>query len=554
MNEERIFRQKFKKYKKKLEVLEKNEWAIISESVKKSVVQILSITYEYDNKRPYLTPPDNQARGSGFIIYSNNDKILIMTNAHVVDEAKLVYIKFECCDLNLKANVIGICVQKDLALIEMSKKELEKINIKPVPLEFGNSQYLNDTDPVLVVGYPLGEKNIKFTTGVLSGNQMEYNLLYDRKVSYAQISAAVNPGNSGGPLIDLSGKVIGVNSAGIQMAGDIIAQNVSYAIPSHIILSVFYNLKDKNKNSKLIDILDDNFKWNNCNQDLILSMGGDSDITGVYINKVSDDNFLKLKDGDVLIELEIDDIYSIDNIFNILVESDNLLEICKKSNKIKIQIDNFGIVKLFIDNKEHEWSKKRKLILNEILDSIVLNSNVKVSVLRDGKIVNYNCVADLSNSKGIKPCIPIYEDVDWEICCGCCFTKLTTDIILEINSNNTDSFSPHLQFLMGEKSLNNWICISNIFANTDAYETNIINHNDVDIISKICGEKIDSMDKLRQVLLKNKKKYITIDFENGKRLVVSDLDNKASKIDKDIYEMNNIHYPSEFTTKWLEEI
>ena len=80
---------------------------------------------------------------------------------------------------------------------------------------------------------------------------------------------------------------------------------------------------------------------------------------------------------------------------------------------------------------------------------------------------------------------------------------------------------------MGEKSLNNWICISNIFANTDAYETNIINHNDVDIISKICDEKIDSMDKLRQVLLKNKKKYITIDFENGKRLVVSDLNNKA---------------------------
>ena len=90
-------------------------------------------------------------------------------------------------------------------------------------------------------------------------------------------------------------------------------------------------------------------------------MGGTSDITGVYINKVSDDNFLKLKDRDVLIELEIDDIYSIDNIFNIVVESDNLLEICKKSNKIKIQIDNFGIVKLFIDNKEHVIGVKKKI-------------------------------------------------------------------------------------------------------------------------------------------------------------------------------------------------
>ena len=81
-----------------------------------------------------------------------------MTNAHVIDEGKIVYVKFECCDTNVKADVIGICVQKDLAIIEINKDEIKKIDSIPDALEFGNSQYLNDTDPVLVVGYPLGEK------------------------------------------------------------------------------------------------------------------------------------------------------------------------------------------------------------------------------------------------------------------------------------------------------------------------------------------------------------------------------------------------------------
>ena len=51
-----------------------------------------------------------------------------MTNAHVIDEGKIVYVKFECCDTNVKADVIGICVQKDLAIIEINKDEIKKID------------------------------------------------------------------------------------------------------------------------------------------------------------------------------------------------------------------------------------------------------------------------------------------------------------------------------------------------------------------------------------------------------------------------------------------
>ena len=554
MSENIGHKQKYLKYKKKLEVLEKNEWANISENIRKSVVQIIAITYEYDHQRPYLIPPENEARGSGFLIYSSNEKILIMTNAHVIDEAKIVYVKFECCDTNVKADVIGICVQKDLAIIEISKDEIKKIDSIPEALEFGNSQYLNDTDPVLVVGYPLGEKNIKFTTGVLSGNQMEYNLLYNRKVSYIQISAPVNPGNSGGPLIDLRGKVIGVNSAGIEMSGGVITQNVSYAIPSHIILSIYHSLLDKKKDNKLVDILGDNFKWNNSSSDLILSMGGSNNLNGIYINKVSDNNFLKLKNGDILTELHIDDIYGIDNIFKLLLKYEDSKKIYKKANKMIIKIDNYGIIKLYVNNEEHLWSKKRKLILNELLDSIVLNSKIIVKVLRNRELISYECDALIDCKTGVNPILPTYEKLDWEICCGCCFTKLTTDLILHSNRTTKEEFSPHIQYLMDDKIVSNWICVSNVFADTTAYETNLVEHNSIDIVSKICNEKVETMDDLRKILLKNKKKYITIDFENGKRLVVSDLNNKASQIDKDIYKSNQLKYPTKFTEEWLKTI
>ena len=85
-------------------------------------------------------------------------------------------------------------------------------------------------------------------------------------------------------------------------------------------------------------------------------MGGSNDLNGIYINKVSDNNFLKLKNGDILTELHIDDIYGIDNIFKLLLKHEDSKKLYKISNKMIIKIDNYGIVKLYVNNKEHLWS------------------------------------------------------------------------------------------------------------------------------------------------------------------------------------------------------
>ena len=565
------YEKKYLKYLKKIELLNKKKsdndlnekemkggmneelnWSKISDKIRKSVVQIISITYETDYKRPYLEPPDGLARGSGFIIYSTKDKLLIMTNAHVVEDARFVLVRTEQTeDMDLKGNVIGICFEKDLAIIELEKDEIEKLMPLPESLEFDDDRDLDDTTPVLVSGYPLGEKNIKVTTGVISGNQVEHSIEFDRDISYMQISAAVNPGNSGGPLFNKYGKVIGVNSAGIKSE---VAQNVSYAIPTHVILSVFNELVKSE--DKIIRPLVNDFMWNNTNNELIQTVCGE-DISGIYIYDATDDNFLKLKKKDILIELEIQDICGIKDIFKLLLEEHDENELYDNADKIVVKLDNKGSVKL-LKNNDVLYSK-RKLSLSEVIDSIVINSNVKVKVCRDKEIISYDLKANTYKNDGIKLVFPEYEKIDYEICLGCCFTPLTKQLILNRNSDKLEELleemskiNPLEKFLTEKYKKKSWICISNIFPNTPAYDTYIIDSKNIDIINKINGKKIRSMDKLRNILLDNKNKYISIEFENGKMLVISDIDSNARIIDKQIYQEHNIKILNDFTEKWLD--
>lgn len=239
------------------------DWPRISNNVRASVVQIYSISYILDPEHPYIQPPSKLARGSGFIIYSSEDQVLIMTNSHVVEDAKTVYVRTEQTHTeDLKSTVIGVCPSKDLALVLLDKREIKKLNPLPPALKFCDDRIYMDSIPVMVAGYPLGKENLKFTTGVLSGNQNEYDIEFDRYVSYLQITAAVNPGNSGGPLFNSKGEVIGVNSAGITFS-----QNIAFAIPTHIIVSVLNDLLHIDQT--VISSFNYGFDWNNTSPELL---------------------------------------------------------------------------------------------------------------------------------------------------------------------------------------------------------------------------------------------------------------------------------------------
>ena len=523
------------------------DWPLIGNKVRHSVVQVYSIDYEINPKYPYIQPHDRLARGSGFIIHSSKSKILIMTNSHVVENGKNVFIRTEQTqNIDLKANVIGICPAKDLALIELDKYEISKLETLPPSLDFCDDRKYLDSIPVMVAGYPLGKENLKFTTGVLSGNQNEYEIEHDRYKSYLQISAAVNPGNSGGPLFNSNGEIIGVNSAGYTFS-----QNIAYAIPSHIIITVLHDLL--NTPNKIVSTFNYGFKWNNSSKELIEKYSDDCDLSGIYINKVNNINILKLKDGDILHQIQFNNICSIKNIWETIIQklNKNIEKLYKNAEKLTAIIDNYGIVKIYSKNIEYEWSKNRKLNVNELLDAITNNAELQITVIRNKKLYTYNTRTENIKTDGIVSILPNYKPLDWEICLGCCFTPLSIPLV-EMTSTKIDQDNEDLHyFLIDKYREKNWIALTHIFPETDTYKSHILNKDEIGVITKIGKYDVTTMDELRTAINNEKGKFITIDFENGKRMVISDIDKKARIMDKKIYENNKIKL-TEFGKKWTQ--
>lgn len=542
---------KYVKYKEKYinEKKKMNSWQEIGNNIRNSVVQVNVPSYSFLYNKPYILPEDKLASGSGFIIYSDKNKILIITNSHVVCDGNEIIIRTEQTNnMDIKCNVVNICNEKDIALLELQKNEIKKFKTIPKSLQIADSRRCDDTEEVMAVGYPLGMDTIKFTTGVLSGNQMRYDLEYNRNISYFQISAAINEGNSGGPLINKNGEVIGINTSGI-----LEAQNISFAIPSNIIISIIYDLINLKSKYKILDIVDNNFEMCNVNKSFyeILNLNNLNQELGIYISNILKTNCLKLKKGDILYKIKLKDIWSLENLYNIneLLHLKNINEIYKKGDDLDILIDNYGIIKILNkDNSEHIWTKKRKIKIFEFLDSMPNNLNIELFIIRNKKNINYKVITNLSKKKGILFEIPIYKELEWEICLGCCFTKLSHQLLFKKDISLEDLKLS--KYLFEPYRSKEFLTITNIFPNTDAYESHLLKDNNILIIEKINNHKIKNISDLEKVLKKYGDNYFTIDFYNGERLVISNKKNKARIKDKEIYEKMKIKLPSKFAEYW----
>ena len=174
-------------------------------------------------------PPERSGLGSGFIIAANG---YVVTNAHVVKGAS--EIKVGLYDgRELIAELIGEDARTDLALLRIEATGLPTLIL-------GDSDELNVGQWVLAIGAPFGFEHTA-TQGIVSA--VSRSLPRDNYVPFIQTDVAVNPGNSGGPLFDLDGQVIGINSQIYSRTGGY--QGVSFAIPANLAKSVIARLKDK---------------------------------------------------------------------------------------------------------------------------------------------------------------------------------------------------------------------------------------------------------------------------------------------------------------------
>ena len=177
---------------------------------------------------------ENKSLGSGFII-SNEGHIL--TNAHVVDQADEVTVRLSD-KREYKARVLGADKRTDVALIKIEATNLPRVTL-------GDPNKLKVGEWVVAIGSPFGFDN-SVTAGIVSAKGR--SLPQENFVPFIQTDAAVNPGNSGGPLFNMKGEVVGINSQIYSRTGGFMG--LSFAIPIDIAMDVQAQLRSTGRVSR----------------------------------------------------------------------------------------------------------------------------------------------------------------------------------------------------------------------------------------------------------------------------------------------------------------
>jgi serine protease Do len=159
------------------------------------------------------------ASGSGFVIHQDG---LILTNNHVIVNASEITV-FTDDGTEYAATLVGRDLTHDLAVIRIQATGLK-------PVEFARVATADLGSEVVVFGYPLGSSDLNVTRGVASALKSDPG----RNATWVQTDAAVNPGNSGGPMVNLQGQVVGIVSAALFGSS---VENVGFAESSTVILT-----------------------------------------------------------------------------------------------------------------------------------------------------------------------------------------------------------------------------------------------------------------------------------------------------------------------------
>ena len=172
-----------------------------------------------DMFKEFGTPQERQssALGSGFII---DEKGIVVTNNHVIDGAEDIVVQVNG-EKKFNAKVIGADPLSDIAVLQLDTKE------KFIPVKFGDSDKARIGDWVIAIGNPFGLGGT-VTSGIISARNRSIGL--SRYEDYIQTDASINSGNSGGPLFDMNGDVIGINTAILGRSGNV---GIGFSIPSN---------------------------------------------------------------------------------------------------------------------------------------------------------------------------------------------------------------------------------------------------------------------------------------------------------------------------------
>ncbi|CAC5612753.1 protease [Staphylococcus aureus] len=266
------------------------------------------VTVENETSKDSSLPKDKASQdevGSGVVYKKSGDTLYIVTNAHVVGDKENQKITFSN-NKSVVGKVLGKDKWSDLAVVKATSSDS---SVKEIAI--GDSNNLVLGEPILVVGNPLGvDFKGTVTEGIISGLNRNVPIDFDKDNKYDmlmkafQIDASVNPGNSGGAVVNREGKLIGVVAAKISMPN---VENMSFAIPVNEVQKIVKGLETKGK----IDYSDVGVKMKNIAslnsfERQAVKLPGKVK-NGVVVDQVDNNGLADqsgLKKGDVITELD----------------------------------------------------------------------------------------------------------------------------------------------------------------------------------------------------------------------------------------------------------
>ncbi len=420
--------------------IRRQPWRPVQERIRDTVVQIFVHIAEIDVLRPYEAPEQKGACGSGFFI---NDQGDFVTNAHVVNQAVGIYIQIPSLGKRfIKAELICICPERDIALLRVSEEDQQTIQqaLGKIPfLPFGDSDAVRRSDEVMALGYPLAQQSLKSTTGVVSGHERDM----------LQISAPINPGSSGGPLLNIHGEVIGINTEGFMQA-----QNVGYAIPINelrVILPDMYKIKLLRK--PFLGLM-----TSNATESLTEYLGNPLP-GGCYVVEIIKNSPLYkagVRRGDMIYEIN------------------------------GHRLDVYGEMGV-------AWSED-KISVIDYVSRLKLDDDVNIVLYRDGERIEVVSKIGHLEQPAIRKIYPGYETIDCEIFGGM--------VVSELSTNHIDLLVKHapglLRYLEIGKQSDPVLIITHIFHNSQLYNARVLSPGIV--IRAINGDSVHTLEEFRAAI------------------------------------------------------
>jgi serine protease Do len=447
-------------------------WLDVQRQVKDTVVQVFAQICDFNWLEPYKTPEQGEGRGSGFFI---NEEGNLITNYHVVAQASAVQIQIPTFGHEqFDVKIIGVSPERDIALLVLTKEAKEKIikKLGKIPcLKFGDSDKILRSQEVLALGYPLGQTRLKSTLGIVSGRERLGSF------GYIQITAPLNPGNSGGPTLNVNGEVVGINSRGVMDA-----QNVGYIIPIDEVKNALQDLyKVKLLRRPTLGCL-----FTIASQELVSYLGNPDD-GGWFIAKVFNNTLLKsvgIQENDMLYEIN------------------------------GYHVDMYGDLNV-------PWSED-KVNLLEVLNRLKVGDDIHMVVFRKGVRKIFNFKLEHKYLPKVRFIYPEFEPAatDYEIIGGIVVMQLNLNHVGLLIPRSPERASDLSRYGKIEQQQDPAVIITHVLPNSQAYKAQILQAGEV--ITEVNDVAVKTLEEFRTAVKKSKKsRFLTIRTDDKYYCVLS---------------------------------